>query len=61
MKFEKLPGWEFLNRNDLCLHVKSEHGYQAEGIIEGTYTDYLVDSLFSTDFHSHRFTVQVDY
>ena len=29
-------------------HSYTDH--QAKGIIEGTYTDYITDDLFSTDF-----------
>jgi len=57
MRFEKLPAWDFLNSDDGCLHVKPESGYQAEGIIEGKYTDYIMDSLYSTDFEYSEFSV----
>ena len=57
MRFEKLPAWDFLNTNDACLHVKPKSGYQAEEIIEGTYTDYIMDSLFSNNFEYSKFSI----
>ena len=52
---EKLPAWDFVHINDTCLHAKPKHGFQAEGIIEGKYTDYIVESLFSSQFHYSKF------
>ena len=52
---EKLPAWDFVHINDTCLHAKPKHGFQAEGIIEGKYTDYVVDSLFSPHFSYSKF------
>ena len=55
LKFERKPMWDFLISNNLCLHAIPSHGYQAEGIIEGSYTDYIVDTLFSTSFKYRQF------
>ena len=52
---KKLPAWDFVHINDTCLHAKPKHGFQAEGIIEGKYTDYIVESLFSPQFHYNKF------
>ena len=52
---EKLPAWDFVHINDTCLHAKPKRGFQAEGIIEGKYTDYIVESLFSSQFHYNKF------
>ena len=38
-----------------CLHAKSQHGYQAERIIDGKYTDYIMESIFSLHFHYNKF------
>ena len=51
----KLPAWDFVHTNDTCLHAKPKHGFQAEGIIEGKYTDYIVESLFSPYFYYTKF------
>ena len=52
---EKLPAWDFVHTNDTCLHAKPKHGFQAEGILEGKYTDYIVESLFSPYFYYSKF------
>ena len=54
---EKLPTWDFIHTNDTCLHAKPKHGFQAEGIIEGKYTDYIMESLFSPHFSYSKFHI----
>jgi len=33
-----------------CIHAKPHYGNQAEGILEGQFTDYATDSIFSHEF-----------
>ena len=47
--------WEFMHTNTKCLHAKPSYGIQADGIIEGKYTDYIVEGLFSPHFEYNRF------
>jgi len=53
IEIEKKPMWD---SNDIpCLHAKPQYGYQAEGIIEGKYTDYIMESIFSSEFQYNKF------
>ncbi|XP_065900115.1 inter-alpha-trypsin inhibitor heavy chain H5-like [Dysidea avara] len=53
IEIEEKPMWD---TDDIpCLHAKPQYGYQAEGIIEGKYTDYIMDSLFSPRFQYRKF------
>ena len=46
---KKSEVWPFLHIPGDCWYgTYTDH--QAKGIIEGTYTDYITDDLFSTDF-----------
>ncbi|XP_065899976.1 inter-alpha-trypsin inhibitor heavy chain H5-like isoform X2 [Dysidea avara] len=52
---EEKAAWDFLRTEKMCLHAKPLYGYQAEGIIEGKYTDYIVESIFSPHFQYSKF------
>jgi len=47
------PVWSFMEREDkddqLCWTAMNL-GYQGEGLIDGSYTDYLVNDVMATDF-----------
>ena len=47
------PVWSFMERevaeDQLCWTAMNP-GYQGQGLIDGTYLDYLVNDVFSTDF-----------
>ena len=46
---KKSEVWPFLHIPGECWYgTYTDH--QAKGILEGTYTDYITDDLFSTDF-----------
>jgi len=55
MEIEEKAAWEFLRTNKRCLHAKPSHGYQADGIIEGQYIDYIVEGIFSPHFQFNKF------
>lgn len=55
IRIVKDAAWEFLHTNTQCLHAKPSYGIQADGIIEGKYTDYIVEGLFSPDFEYSKF------
>ena len=55
IRIVKDDAWEFMHTNAKCLHAKPSHGIQADGIIEGKYTDYVTESLFSPDFKYNKF------
>ena len=40
----KAPAWPFLGVKELCYYGQ-DNDQQANGIIEGVYTDYIVDDL----------------
>ena len=47
------PVWSFMERetpDDQLCWTAMNPGYQGEGLIDGTYLDYLVDDVMSTDF-----------
>ena len=46
--------WPYLHMAGQCWYAKNA-GYQGEGILEGTYTDYIVDDLFDNDFKYNQF------
>ena len=51
---QRKPLWAFMERemdnsNHLCW-VAMNPGYQGDGLIDGTYFDYLVDDVLSTEF-----------
>jgi hypothetical protein len=49
------PVWSFMERetrDDQLCWTAMNPGYQGEGLIDGTYLDYLVDDVMSTDFKS---------
>ena len=50
IRIVKDDAWEFMHTDTKCLHAKPSHGMQADGIIEGKYTDYITESLFLPDF-----------
>ena len=46
------PVWSFMERetpDDQLCWTAMNPGYQGEGLIDGTYLDYLVDDVMSTD------------
>ena len=46
------PVWSFMERetaDDQLCWTAMNSGYQGEGLIDGTYFDYLVDDVLSTD------------
>ena len=55
IRIEKDDAWEFMHTKTKCLHAKPSHGIQADGIIEGKYTEYIVEGLFSPDFVYNRY------
>ena len=49
------PVWSFMERetaDDQLCWTAMNPGYQGEGLIDGTYLDYLVDDVMATDFKS---------
>ena len=47
------PVWSFMERevaDDQLCWTAMNPGYQGQGLIDGTYLDYLVNDVFSTDF-----------
>ena len=47
------PVWSFMERevaDDQLCWTAMNPGYQGEGLIDGTYFDYLVNDVLSTDF-----------
>ena len=52
---KRRPVWSFMERekvtsdDQLCWTAKNR-SYQGKGLIDGTYLDYLVDDVLSTDF-----------
>ena len=49
------PVWSFMERktpDDQLCWTAMNPGYQGKGLIDGTYLDYLVDDVMSTDFKS---------
>ena len=47
------PVWSFMERevaDDQLCWTAMNPGYQGEGLIDGTYFDYLVDDVLSTGF-----------
>ena len=51
---QRKPVWAFMEReagdsSNFCW-VAMNPGYQGEGLIDGTYFDYLVDDVLSTEF-----------
>lgn len=46
--------WPYLHRPGKCWYA-TDAGDQGEGILEGVYTDYIVDDLFNNDFKYNRF------
>ena len=47
------PVWSFMERevaDDQLCWTAMNPGYQGEGLIDGTYFDYLVNNVLSTDF-----------
>ena len=55
IRFEKGQPWDFMHSNKECLHAKPSQGIQADGIIEGDYTDYIVEGLHSPEFKYSKF------
>jgi len=55
IRFEKGQPWDFMHSTDECLHAKPSQGIQADGIIEGDYTDYIVEGLHNPDFKYSKF------
>ena len=51
-EIEEKPVWD---TNIPCLYAKPHYGDQAEGILEGQFTDYIMDSIFSTEFSYSNF------
>ena len=47
--------WAYLNMPGKCWHAVNA-GNQGEGILEGTYTDYITEDLFSTSFKYNKFS-----
>ncbi len=51
------PVWAFMEREEkddkLCWTAMNP-GYQGEGLIDGSYFDYLVDDVMSTDFKFNK-------
>ena len=52
---QRKPVWAFMERekssdNSQFCWTTMNRGYQGEGLIDGTYTDYLVDDVLSTEF-----------
>ena len=51
------PVWSFMERDEkddqLCWTAMNP-GYQGEGLIDGTYFDYLVDDVMSTKFKFNK-------
>ena len=48
------PVWSFMERevaDDQLCWTAMNPGYQGEGLIDGTYFDYLVNDVLSTDFN----------
>ena len=46
--------WPYLNINGACLYP-TDTNEQGEGVIEGIYTDYIVDDLFAYNFKYNQF------
>jgi len=49
--------WSFMEReaaDDQLCWTAMNPGYQGEGLIDGTYFDYLVNDILSTDFKFRR-------
>ncbi|XP_065903513.1 inter-alpha-trypsin inhibitor heavy chain H5-like [Dysidea avara] len=46
---KKAPAWSYLKSNVECWYGKSTDN-QATGVIEGTYTDYIVQNLFAQNY-----------
>ena len=46
-EIEEKPMW---GTDIPCIHAKLHYGNQAEGILEGHFTDYAMDSIFSPEF-----------
>ena len=46
--------WPYLNLPGKCWYAVNA-GNQGERILEGTYTDYIVEDLFSTSFKYNKF------
>ena len=47
------PVWSFMERevvDDQLCWTAMNPGYQGQGLIDGTYLDYLVEDVFFTDF-----------
>ena len=54
IEIEKRPMWDI----DIpCIHPKPLYGDQAEGILEGDLTDYVVENIFSPKFYYSRFKI----
>ena len=54
-EIEEKPMWS----TDIpCIHAKPHYGNQAEGILEGQFTDYATDSIFSPEFLYSNFKNQ---
>ena len=51
------PVWSFMEREDkddqLCWTAMNP-GYQGEGLIDGSYFDYLVDDVMSMNFKYNK-------
>jgi len=46
--------WPYLNTPKKCWYA-IKAGSQGEGILEGSYTDYIVEDLFSVSFKFNKF------
>lgn len=46
--------WPYLHQPGQCWYAINA-GNQGEGILEGSYTDYIVENLFDNDFKYNQF------